>query len=87
VDLTLDLDPEYFNAFLRRDLIHNAFIYYRRSEYKTTNTSLTVGTTAGSGVKPAPQKGRGKARVGNKRANFRKGGGTAHGLKARDFSF
>jgi large subunit ribosomal protein L4 len=41
---------------------------------------------AGSGIKPFAQKGRGKARVGNKRANFRKGGAPAHGRLPRDYS-
>ncbi len=42
---------------------------------------------SGSGKKPAAQKGRGAARVGNLRAPGRKKGGAAHGPVPRDRSF
>lgn len=41
---------------------------------------------AGSGKKPAPQKGRGKARIGNKRSPLMKKGGKIHGPVPRDLS-
>ena len=47
---------------------------------------MTVGDVAGSGKKPAPQKGRGAGRVGNKRAPQRKKGGAAHGPVPRDLT-
>ena len=47
----------------------------------------TQGEVAGSGVKPAAQKGRGAARQGNKRAPQRKGGAKAHGVVPRSMSF
>jgi large subunit ribosomal protein L4 len=72
---------------MRRDIIHNAFIYYRYLDYQTTDVTKTKGQVAGSGKKPAPQKGRGAARIGNKRANFRNKGGVAHGKVPRDYSF
>lgn len=71
---------------MRRDMIHNAFIYYRELYHQTTDITKTKGTVAGSGKKPFAQKGRGAARVGNKRANFRKGGAPSHGRVPRDFS-
>ena len=46
-----------------------------------------MGDTAGSGRKPAPQKGRGMARVGNRRAPQRVGGGKAHGPVPRSLEF
>ena len=46
----------------------------------------TKGDVKGSGIKPAPQKGRGKARTGNKRAPHRKGGGAAHGPVPQDLT-
>jgi large subunit ribosomal protein L4 len=46
----------------------------------------TKGDVAGSGLKPAPQKGRGMARIGNKRAPQRKGGGSAHGPVPQDLT-
>lgn len=60
----VQLDQEKFNMPLRRDLIHNVFLYHRKYGYKTTQTSKTKGTKAGSGKKPFPQKGRGAARQG-----------------------
>jgi len=55
-----------------------------RQVFKRTKTQ---GEVAGSGVKPARQKGRGAARQGNKRAPQRKGGAKAHGVVPRDLSF
>lgn len=47
----------------------------------------TSGDVAGSGIKPAPQKGRGAARQGNKRAPQRAGGGKAHGPVPRSLEY
>lgn len=80
------LDPNYFNQPLRRDIIHNAFIYHRKFGLRTFKRTKTKGTTAGSGKKPFPQKGRGQARVGNKRSPLLYGGGKAHGKVPRDFT-
>ena len=44
------------------------------------------GDVAGSGKKPAQQKGRGMARIGNKRAPQRAKGGKAHGPVPRDLT-
>jgi len=46
-----------------------------------------MGDVAGSGIKPAPQKGRGASRQGNKRAPQRAGGGKAHGPVPRSLEF
>jgi len=54
---------------------------------RTTHISRTVGTVAGSGKKPHPQKKTGRARQGNKRAPGRKKCGKAHGAKPRDFTY
>lgn len=45
-----------------------------------------MGDVAGSGKKPTPQKGRGAARQGNRRAPQRSGGGKAHGPVPRSLS-
>ena len=45
-----------------------------------------VGDVRGSGKKPAPQKGRGAARQGNKRAPQRKNGGKAMGPVPQDLT-
>lgn len=41
---------------------------------------------SGAGAKPAPQKGRGKARIGNKRSPLMRKGGKIHGPVPRDLS-
>lgn len=82
----VNLDKEIFNLPLRRDLIHNAFYYFRKLGYRTYKTTKTKGTTAGSGKKPFPQKGRGMARQGNKRSPHLKKGGKAHGRVPQDYT-
>ena len=62
------LDPEFFNQPLRRDIVHNVFEYFEHRGKHLWKRVKTVGDVAGSGKKPAPQKGRGMARIGNKRA-------------------
>ena len=47
---------------------------------------LGKGDVSGSGKKPVPQKGRGAARQGNKRAPQRSAGGKAHGPVPRDLT-
>ena len=47
----------------------------------------TKGDTAGSGLKPRPQKKSGKARQGTKRAPHLWKGGKAHGPKPMDYSY
>lgn len=82
----VSLDQNYFNLPLRRDIVHNAFVYYRNYQRVTTHMTKTKGTAAGSGKKPFPQKGRGAARQGNKRSPHLHGGGKAHGRVPRDFT-
>lgn len=64
----LELDPKHFNTQLRRDIVSKVFHYFNVKGKITTKLVKRVGDVAGSGKKPAPQKGRGKARIGNKRA-------------------
>lgn len=80
------LDHKHFNLPLRRDLVHSLVVYESKYGLKTYKTTLTKGTVAGSGKKPFPQKGRGKARQGNKRSPIFRGGGKAHGKVPRDFT-
>jgi len=60
--------------------------YYSVKGKKLTKLVRRVGDVSGSGKKPAPQKGRGKARVGNLRAPHRRNGGKAHGPVPRDLT-
>jgi len=82
-----DLDQDLFNLPLRRDIVHNVYEYFEHKGKTVMKRVKTLGDTAGSGKKPAPQKGRGAARIGNLRAPQRRGGGKAHGTVPRSLEF
>ena len=71
---------------LRRDLLHRAVIYEGDSHRKGTASTKWRGEVHGSNRKIQPQKGTGRARVGDKKSPIRKGGGVAHGPKPRSFA-
>lgn len=81
------LDHENFNQILRRDIVHNVNEYFEHKGKSIWKRTKTLGDTAGSGVKPVQQKGRGAARQGNKRAPQRRKGGKAHGVVPRSLEF
>ena len=83
---SVSLDHKHFNLPLRRDLVHTMFVYESKYGLRTYKTTLTKGTVAGSGKKPRPQKGSGRARQGNRQSPINKGGGKAHGKVPRDFT-
>ena len=87
VILLIELDPRIFNVPIRRDLIHNVFRYERHYNFKRTKITKTVGDVAGSGKKPRPQKGTGRARQGNKRASINYHGGKSFGSAPKEFRF
>ncbi|KAF2758899.1 ribosomal protein L4 [Pseudovirgaria hyperparasitica] len=88
-----ELEPLRFEQFpadhlhlpLRKDILHRAVIF------EGDNTRLGTASTKwrrevhGSTKKVHPQKGMGKARVGDKKSPIRRGGGVAFGPKPRDF--
>jgi large subunit ribosomal protein L4 len=72
---------------MRRDIVKNVFDYWSDKDRYILKKTKDFGMVAGSGIKPAPQKGRGAARQGNKRAPQRKGGGVTHGPVPRCLGF
>jgi large subunit ribosomal protein L4 len=60
---------------------------YLANQRAGTHSTLRRGEVAGSTKKLFRQKGTGNARVGNRRTNKRKGGGTAKGPKPRDYEY
>src|SRR5262245_21559005 len=60
---------------------------YQANQRMGTHSTLRRSEVAGSTKKLFRQKGTGNARVGNKRTNKRRGGGTAKGPKPRDYSY
>lgn len=82
----LGLDHTIFNQPLRRDLVQQAVLWEERFGKVTTKFVKRVGDVAGSGAKPRPQKGSGRARQGNKRSPINRGGGKAHGPVPRELT-
>ena len=80
------LPNEVFNQPLRRDLIHNVFIYNRKLGWLSTHRSKRRGEVEGSPTKMRPQKKSGIARAGSKRNPHWRGGGHSHGPVLRDRS-
>jgi large subunit ribosomal protein L4 len=84
---TVDVDPADFGGTVNKQLLHDAVLMYQANRRAGTHSTLRRGEVAGSTKKLFRQKGTGNARVGNKRTNKRRGGGTAKGPKPRDYSY
>jgi len=84
---TVDIDPNDFGGKISTRLMHEAVLMYQASARAGTHSTLRRGQVAGSTKKVFKQKGTGNARIGTKRTNKRRGGGTAKGPKPRDYSY
>src|SRR5438445_7782993 len=84
---TVDIDPEEFGGKINRQLLHDVVIMHLANQRAGTHSTLRRGEVAGSTKKLFRQKGTGNARVGTRRTNKRKGGGTAKGPKPRDYEY
>jgi large subunit ribosomal protein L4 len=84
---TLDVDPAEFGGEVNKQLLHDVVLMYLANQRAGTHSTLRRGEVAGSTKKLFRQKGTGNARVGNRRTNKRKGGGTAKGPKPRDYEY
>ncbi|KAJ3573680.1 hypothetical protein NP233_g2281 [Leucocoprinus birnbaumii] len=82
----VSLDPTVFDHPIRRDILHLCVTHYRDSLRQGSASTKTRGEVAGSGRKIRPQKGTGKARLGDAQSPMLVGGGRAFGPKPRDFS-
>lgn len=71
---------------LRRDILHRAVIYEGDKSRRGTASTKWRDEVHGSGRKIRPQKGMGRARLGDKKSPILRGGGVAFGPKPRDFS-
>lgn len=80
------LDPTVFNHPIRRDILHLCAIHHLDGLRQGTASTKTRGEVRGSGIKIRPQKGTGKARLGDGQSPMLYGGGVAFGPKPRDFS-
>ena len=84
---TVEVDPAEFGGQINRQLQHDVVLMYLANQRAGTHSTLRRGEVAGSTKKLFRQKGTGNARVGNRRTNKRRGGGTAKGPKPRDYEY
>jgi large subunit ribosomal protein L4 len=84
---SVDIDPSEFGGEVNRQLLHDVVIMHLANQRAGTHSTLRRGEVAGSTKKLFRQKGTGNARVGTRRTNKRKGGGTAKGPKPRDYEY
>src|ERR1700759_4844348 len=82
---TVEVDPADFGGKINKQLLHDVVVQYLANQRAGTHSTLRRGEVAGSTKKLFRQKGTGNARVGTRRTNKRKGGGTAKGPKPRDY--
>ena len=90
-----DMEPLRFTEYsanqlhlpLRRDILHRAVIF-EADVHRGIRTASTKWRSEvhGSGRKIRPQKGTGRARLGDKKSPMLRGGGVAFGPKPRDMS-
>lgn len=84
---TVEIDPAEFGGKINRQLLHDVVLMYLANQRAGTHSTLRRGEVAGSTKKLFRQKGTGNARVGPRRTNKRRGGGTAKGPKPRDYEY
>src|SRR5438876_8729009 len=84
---TVDVDPAEFGGKVNRQLLHDVVVMHLANQRAGTHSTLRRGEVSGSTKKLFRQKGTGNARVGPRRTNKRRGGGTAKGPKPRDYEY
>jgi large subunit ribosomal protein L4 len=75
---SVELSPLIFEAEVRPDLMHQAYVRQMANARLGTHDTKTRSEVAGGGRKPWRQKGTGRARQGSSRSPIWKGGGKAH---------
>ncbi|EIW86780.1 ribosomal protein L4 [Coniophora puteana RWD-64-598 SS2] len=80
------LDRSVFGHPIRRDILHLCVVHHLDSLRQGSANTKTRSEVRGSGRKIRPQKGSGRARLGNKKSPMLRGGSVAFGPKPRDFS-
>ncbi len=81
----VELPAEIFEAPIRPDLMHQAYVRQMANARRGTHSTRTRGEVSGGGRKPWRQKGTGRARQGSIRAPHWVGGGVVHGPKPRSY--
>jgi large subunit ribosomal protein L4 len=83
----IQLDPALFDKAVRRALLKEALIAHLASQRQGTHATKNRAMVAGGGKKPWKQKGTGRARQGSTRSPQWVGGGRAHHIDPRDYSY
>jgi len=83
----LELSDEVFGADVKQHLLHEVVTAQRASRRRGTQATKERSAVAGTNQKLFRQKGTGRARQGGARAPHRTGGGVAHALENRDYSY
>ena len=84
---SVELDPADLGGKINKQLLHEVVLMFLANQRAGTHSTLRRGEVAGSTKKLFRQKGTGNARVGTRRTNKRRGGGTAKGPKPRDYEY
>jgi large subunit ribosomal protein L4 len=84
---TVQVDAAEFGGKINKQLLHDTVLMFEANQRAGTHSTLRRGEVAGSTKKLFRQKGTGNARVGPRRTNKRRGGGTAKGPKPRDYEY
>lgn len=70
----------------RRDILHRAIVFEGDATREGNASTKNRYEVRGSARKIRPQKGSGRARLGDKKSPMLRGGGVSHGPRPRDFS-
>jgi large subunit ribosomal protein L4 len=84
---TVEVNPADLGGRINKQLLHDVVLMYLANQRAGTHSTLRRGEVSGSTKKMFRQKGTGNARMGTKRTNKRRGGGTAKGPKPRDYEY
>ncbi|XP_048504316.1 uncharacterized protein LOC104899532 isoform X1 [Beta vulgaris subsp. vulgaris] len=77
------LAGDVFDVPIRKDIVHRVVRWQLAKRQQGTHSTKTISEVSGTGKKPYPQKGTGRARLGSRRSNQQRGGATMHGPKPR----
>ncbi|KAK9267753.1 hypothetical protein L1049_010187 [Liquidambar formosana] len=77
------LAGDVFDVPIRKDIVHRVVRWQLAKRQQGTHSTKTISEVSGTGRKPWPQKGTGRARHGTLRGPQFRGGATMHGPKPR----
>jgi large subunit ribosomal protein L4 len=82
-----EIDPSAIAPSINKQLLHDVVVMYQANLRQGSHCAKSRGEVSGHKKKMYRQKGTGNARAGHKRTNIRRGGGTGHTIKPRDYSY